>query len=668
MKRVQGMLLLVMSLTLSLLSQQQRGMKPVEMQDEKGQTFVAYDNSYAFIVGINNYSDPKIPGLNYAVEDAKAIAQLLEGLDFPKENIKILINENATLTKIKEEFVNLGRKTRKNDRLIVYWAGHGDSEPSARGGEMGYLIPSDGKRNSMYSSCLSMDEVKRLTELVAAKHVLFLVDACYGGLSAVTSRSLPKESERYLQKVTSAEAVQIITAGTKDEQVVESSLWGHSAFAKAIIDGFQTRLVDLDGNSVVTTDELYSYLQGKVFELSRSQRPPGHKPVYATLKPSEGQFAFVVAVPEFTLSLTGLPLNSTVYSNGKIISKDKQLFKEKMRRGTYTIEVEAPGKDRFSTTVDLSGDRELAVQMKSLTVSYLLETNPPGGVKVWIDGVDAGSAPVRKELSIGQHRIELKKDGYDPMSFTANVSEGNRYELKELKALMYDVSITSSPRGAQIFLNDLPQGQTPLIIQVRPGSRYTVELQQEGKKLSAAFQANGSGGVSADFGSGSINVTGSNLVVAEKKEEKPVVAPPQVPAQTVQKETPKEKPKEAVPLPAYVDISVEPKDATVTIDGTTAGVGKTEVKPGRRTIKVTKSGYETDEHTVDILPGQTKQHPITLSKVSSGTSWLWYVAGAAVVGGAAYAVLGKKASGSESQPDKYGSPPGFPINPSWKNP
>ncbi|MBF8295696.1 MAG: hypothetical protein HW389_2241 [Bacteroidetes bacterium] len=668
MSKVHGIVFLILGVVCSLWSQQPRGMKPVEMQDEKGQTFVAYDNSYAFIVGINNYSDPRIPGLNYAVEDAKAIAQLLEGLDFPKENIKILTNENATLTRIKEEFVNLGGKTRKNDRLLVYWAGHGESESTARGGEIGYLIPHDGKRSSMYSSCLSMDEVKRLTELVGAKHVLFLVDACYGGLSAVTSRSLPKESERYLQKVTSAEAVQIITAGTKDEQVVESSLWGHSAFAKAIIDGFQTRLVDQDGNSVVTTDELYSYLQGKVFELSRSQRPPGHKPVYATLKPSEGQFAFVVAVPEFTLSLTGLPANSTVYSNGKVISKDRQLFKEKMRRGTYTIEVEAPGKDRFSTTVDLSNDREMAVQMKSLMVSYSLETRP-AGVQVRIDGVDAGVTPVRKELSIGQHRIELKKDGYDPMSYTAIVSEENRYELKELKALMYDVSVTSSPRGAQIFLNDLPQGQTPMIIQVRPGSKYTVELQQEGKKLSTAFQANGSGGVSADFGSGSINVTGSNLIVAEKKEEKPAVAPPQVPAQTVQKEAPKEKPKEAMPLPAYVDISVEPKDAAVTIDGTTASTGKTEVKPGRRTIKVTKSGYEPEEQTVDILPGQTKQHPITLSKVSSGTSWLWYVAGAAVViGGAAYAVLGKKGTTSVTEPDKYGSPPGFPINPSWKNP
>jgi hypothetical protein len=652
----------------SMLLSQQRGMKVVEMQDEKGQTFVAYENSYAFIVGINTYSDPGIPGLNYAVDDAKAIAQLLEGLDFPKENIKILINENASLTKIKEEFVNLGRKTRKNDRLIVYWAGHGDSEPSARGGEMGYLIPYDGKRNSMYSSCLSMDEVKRLTELAAAKHVLFLVDACYGGLSAVTSRSLPRESERYLQKVTSAEAVQIITAGTKDEQVVESSLWGHSAFAKAIIDGFQTRLVDLDGNSVVTTDELYSYLQGKVFELSRSQRPPGHKPVYATLKPSEGQFAFVVAIPEYTLSLKGLPPGNKLYLNGKVSSQDKDSFSAKLRRGSYNVEVEAPGRERFTTTIDLSADRELSPSIRALVVSYSLETNP-AGASVKIDGADVGLSPIRRDVSIGQHRIEIRKDGYDLLSYTTVVNEQNSYETKELKMKMFDVSVSSSPRGAQVFLNDLPQGQANLTIPVRPGLKYTVEMQQSGKKLSTVFQANGPGVVFADFDAGTITVSGAMVAVAEKREEKPalirppVETEPKMEAKTEPKTEPK---KEAPPPPAYVDITVQPKEASVTIDGKAATAGKSEVKPGRRTIKVLLDGYETEEKTVDLLPGQTKPVPITLSKVSSGTSWLWYVAGAAVVGGAAVVLLGGKGGAASTTPaptDPYGSPPSFPINP-----
>ncbi|HEY4612909.1 MAG TPA: caspase family protein, partial [Bacteroidota bacterium] len=93
---------------------QTRGIKSVEMRDEKGQRFVAYENSYALVVGINKYEDPKIPALNYAIQDARSIADLLQGLEFPKENIRILTNEQATLSKVKEEFAALGAKTKKN--------------------------------------------------------------------------------------------------------------------------------------------------------------------------------------------------------------------------------------------------------------------------------------------------------------------------------------------------------------------------------------------------------------------------------------------------------------------------------------------------------------------------------------------------------------------------
>ena len=55
MTRLKGMLLLITGFVVSLWSQPTRGIRPVEMQDEKGQTFIAYQNSYSFIVGINNY-------------------------------------------------------------------------------------------------------------------------------------------------------------------------------------------------------------------------------------------------------------------------------------------------------------------------------------------------------------------------------------------------------------------------------------------------------------------------------------------------------------------------------------------------------------------------------------------------------------------------------------
>ena len=66
-----------------------------------------------------------------------------------------------------------------------------------------------------------MDELKRISDWSKAKHMLFLVDACYGGLAAMNTRSLSSTSPNYLDNITEDISRQIITAGGKEEQVVE---------------------------------------------------------------------------------------------------------------------------------------------------------------------------------------------------------------------------------------------------------------------------------------------------------------------------------------------------------------------------------------------------------------------------------------------------------------
>lgn len=485
-------------LSISIGIAQQRGMKQLQLKDERGETFVAYENSYAIIVGIDKYQDAKAPSLNYAQKDARSIGELLASLDFPPENTRLLINQDATLMNFKRVFTSVGGKTKSNDRLIVYWAGHGETESLPRGGEIGYLVPHDGMLDALYSTCLSMDEIRKLCDRVAAKHVLFLVDACYGGLSAVTQRGIPKNTEGYLRKITVADAQQIITAGGKDEQVVESPSWGHSAFTKAILDGFQTQLVDQDNNSVVTADELYAYLQSRVFELSRSVGTVGHKPVFASLKPSEGQFAFVLEPKECMLTLKDLPQGNIVFLDGRRVSEYVQTHRQLLPAGSHTLEIDAPEIERFSTTITLSADLEYSPQLSPLEVLFVVETDPPEA-DVSIGGVPVGRTPLQKKLAVGEYGIEIAKEGFEAETFRTKITRQNNREKRSLKPRLLEVSVVSSPRGARVFLNDLPQGETPTTFQARPGSRQLIELQWGGEKLVTEFQVSGVGAVIADF-------------------------------------------------------------------------------------------------------------------------------------------------------------------------
>src|SRR5215470_11885119 len=55
-----------------------------------------YHQSWAVVVGVNRFRHPDIHALNYAVNDARAVAQALSSLGFPASNITLLLDAQAT--------------------------------------------------------------------------------------------------------------------------------------------------------------------------------------------------------------------------------------------------------------------------------------------------------------------------------------------------------------------------------------------------------------------------------------------------------------------------------------------------------------------------------------------------------------------------------------------
>src|SRR5439155_514704 len=122
------------------------------------------------IIGINRYKTA--PPLSYAVSDATAIAAALsDRFLFPQNNIHLLLESNATRAAILEQFLSFACEgTEVNDRLIVFFAGHGHTVKSSRG-EVGYLVPWDGDCGKL-ASLIRWDELTRNADLIEAKHIL----------------------------------------------------------------------------------------------------------------------------------------------------------------------------------------------------------------------------------------------------------------------------------------------------------------------------------------------------------------------------------------------------------------------------------------------------------------------------------------------------------------
>ena len=223
-----------------------------------------YDNSYALIIGIDKYEN--VRSLDYAVKDAEDIqSMLVDKFNFQQDNIVLLKNEQATQASILQEFSNITKKANDNDRVLIFFAGHGETIDLPDGGEMGFLLPVDGDKTDLYLSAIKMEELRTLSLLSNAKHILYLVDACYGGIVSVGARGLDANSTPdYLQKITQYKSRQIISAGGRDEEVIEKPEWGHSAFTKNLLSGLRDSKADTDSDGIITAQELGTYLKKKV--------------------------------------------------------------------------------------------------------------------------------------------------------------------------------------------------------------------------------------------------------------------------------------------------------------------------------------------------------------------------------------------------------------------
>jgi len=271
-----------------------------------------YDNSWALIIGIDKYQN--VSNLDYAVDDAKSVKKLLiEQFNFPSDNITLLLNQKASYTKIKKALSRVTRKAGEKDRVLIFFAGHGETIDLPESGEMGFLIPVDGEKDDLYATSLEMDELRKVSSLSKAKHMLYLVDACYGGLAATNTRGLEASTPGFINKITRDKSRQIITAGGRGEKVIEKAEWGHSAFTLNLLRGLQDWMADVNMDGIITGEELGLFLKNRVTKDSENLQTPQVR----RFTSHEGEFVFF-----------GKDVELSDYNNNDMVNVDKKVIRD----------------------------------------------------------------------------------------------------------------------------------------------------------------------------------------------------------------------------------------------------------------------------------------------------------------------------------------------------
>ncbi|MFW6106581.1 MAG: caspase family protein [bacterium] len=330
----------------------------------------AYSSCKAMVIGVGRHADPR-HDLSYARSDAEAMANML-GDEFGFDQVWTLYDNDATRQNVIRFFERDLQRTEEDDGLLIFFAGHGITVPSAIGDDRGFLVPHDGDPKERYAN-ISLASIRDdYLPNIPAKHVFLIIDACYGGLALrdVGTAELPSSiDEQVLSELTRRDRKvrQVLAAGTKEQRVLDGGLFGHSVFTGRLIEALR------EATPYITADHVGVHVRERVAQdsLDRKHR---QTPQFGYLLGREGSFVF-----QRGMSVRAQP------------ARPVNITTARRHKAGHPSPAPAPG------------------QMHHLAV-----TSQPEGAEIVLEGQCRGRTPRSVLLPAGRHVLSLVKEGFEP--------------------------------------------------------------------------------------------------------------------------------------------------------------------------------------------------------------------------------------------------------------
>jgi uncharacterized caspase-like protein len=230
---------------------------------------------HVLAIGINAYRNSAL-NLNYSVPDASGVAEFFKTVPrslFRDVRVVEIYDSQATRSNILDALQQL-RKSRPEDAVLVYLAGHGETVA-----EDWFFIPHDviapEQPDKLRLGGLSSQELALELKNIPARKIVILIDACKSGAAASGFRGL--QDRRALAQLSRASGTHLIAATTKEQLASELPTLGHGVFTYTLLQGLQGKAAS--GGKDVTARKLMVYVEQALPELTKRYRAEEQYPV-----------------------------------------------------------------------------------------------------------------------------------------------------------------------------------------------------------------------------------------------------------------------------------------------------------------------------------------------------------------------------------------------------
>jgi formylglycine-generating enzyme required for sulfatase activity len=229
--------------------------------------------NYLLAIGIDKYQ--KLNRLYNCRLDVEALVKLLhDKYQFQPGHTTILMDGEATRTRIFKELDKLVDKVTPQDNLLLYFSGHGQYYKQL---DEGYWIPVEGDPANGFNDYIPNGYIQKYLKSIKAHHSLIIADSCFSGAFF---------AERNIQTAPPDEKFSsrwVLTSG-RTEPVSDGKPGEHSPFAQNIL-----HFLEKNSSPALPLDRLIAYV--KETTAANARQIPRGEPI-ADTGHKGGQFFF----------------------------------------------------------------------------------------------------------------------------------------------------------------------------------------------------------------------------------------------------------------------------------------------------------------------------------------------------------------------------------------
>ncbi len=281
-----------------------------------------------------------------------------------------------------------------------------------------------------------------------------------------------------------------------------------------------------------------------------------------------------------SLKIISQPLEADIFLDNKYSGKTPQTLSN-LDAGEHRLKLSKSGYEDYEQVLSIKGNKQerITVDLPEILPATLKIISQPADCDVYLNRQFKGKTPlVLHKVTPGFTSILLTHPMHKDWMTTIVLESTEAKELEPvLKKKTGKIVINSKPDGADIKINGVPTGKTPLVISEIEYGKYTIKISKRDYETKTEY----------------ISLYSENTKTINTR---------------------------LLPGKAKLTIKGSPAGADILINNELAGnmpLTKNEMDAGEYSIRITASGYENQKAKIKLLPNKTSDIKIDLTRKSN---------------------------------------------------